>query len=385
VNETAHTSGVSDPPDARRVAIDALVDIERRNSYANLALGRVLDASGLSERDRHFVTELVYGATRQRRTLDAWFRPFLRSDPPAVALAALRIGTYQLRVLGTPGHAAVHATVSAVPKALRGLVNVVLRKVSTADEPRWVSVGEELSYPDWLVRVLETDLGETAARGALEAMNEARGSDLRADGYVQNRASQWVVDLVDQQPGDVIADLCAAPGGKATALAGRGARVVALDRHQRRIQLVADNARRVGVRLQPVQADSTHPPLRPGAFDRVLLDAPCTGLGVLHRRPDARWQLTPESPRRLADEQAELLAAAAHLVRPGGVLVYSVCTLTKAETSAVWDAFERVADVTRLPRPDGPWREWGSGALLLPQDAESDGMGLCRWQVGSSS
>jgi 16S rRNA (cytosine967-C5)-methyltransferase len=133
---------------------------------------------------------------------------------------------------------------------------------------------------------------------------------------------------------------------------------------------------RVGLpHLFPVVGDGRRPPLTAAGFDRVLLDAPCSGIGVLRRRADARWRLQPEAIDELAVLQRELLAAAAPLVRPGGVLVYSVCTLTAAETVAVdeWAA-GALPDFAPLPAPRAPWRPHGRGALLLPQAAGTDGM-----------
>jgi 16S rRNA (cytosine967-C5)-methyltransferase len=128
-----------------------------------------------------------------------------------------------------------------------------------------------------------------------------------------------------------------------------------------------------------VVADGTAPPLRPGAADRVLVDAPCSGLGVLRRRPDARWRIRQEDLARLTVLQRRLLDAAAALVRPGGTLVYSVCTLTLAETAATdrWLA-DAHPDLLPLPPPGDPWAPAGRGALLLPQAAGTDGMYLLR-------
>src|SRR3954471_20096947 len=174
-------------------------------------------------------------------------------------------------------------------------------------------------------------------------------------------------------------DLAAAPGGKATAIAervGAGGTVVALDVDAGRVRMIDSARHRVGLpHLMPVVGDGRRPPLLEGAFDRVLLDAPCSGIGVLRRRPDARWRLRPEVIDELAALQRDLLAAAAPLVRPGGVLVYSVCTVTRAETVAVdeWAADE-LRDFVALPPAGSRWRPHGRGALLLPQDAGTDGM-----------
>ena len=297
--------------------------------------------------------------------------------------AALRVGTFQLRFLGTPPHAAVSATVEVVPRKARGLVNAVLRKIAAADDA-WPSDAVRLSYPDWVVARLIDDLGEEQAVVALSSMNGAATTTERADGYIQDPASRWVADAVGAQPGDLVLDLCAAPGGKATALAGDGATVVAADQREKRAGLVAGNAVRVGLepeQLSVVVADGTRPPFASGSFDRVLVDAPCSGLGSLRRRPDARWRIDAAAPERLAALQRSLLDAAAPLVRPGGTLTYSVCTLTKAETTGVATAFaEDHPDWEPVAAPGAPWTPWGSGALLLPQAAETDGMAVFTWQ-----
>jgi 16S rRNA (cytosine967-C5)-methyltransferase len=127
--------------------------------------------------------------------------------------------------------------------------------------------------------------------------------------------------------------------------------------------------------VSAVVADGTRPPLRPASLDRVLVDAPCSGLGVLRRRPDARWRVDPGAPDRLAGLQRALLAEAARLVAPGGALIYSVCTLTAAETKDVdaW-ADAELTGFRPLPPPGAPWRPHGRGGLLLPHDADTDGM-----------
>jgi len=196
---------------------------------------------------------------------------------------------------------------------------------------------------------------------------------------VQDPASAAVVTALGALPGERVADICAAPGGKATGLAGTGAWVAAADLRPRRVGLVKQNAARTGAaqRVAVVTADGRCPPWRPGAFDRVLVDAPCSGLGVLRRRPDARWRIQVDDVGRLAALQQELLAAALDLVRPGGLLAYSVCTMTAEETSGI-DAWLGEAHPTWEPvdPPGAPWRSWGRGALLQPQDAGTDGMFL---------
>ncbi|MEJ7585692.1 MAG: transcription antitermination factor NusB [Acidimicrobiales bacterium] len=369
-------------PDPRTLAIDALVRIDRDGAYANLLLPSLLDRSGLDERDRGFVTTLVYGTTRMQRACDWLVDRFVMRplDPPT--RAALRLGAYQIAFLGTPAHAAVSATVAAVPRRTSGLVNAVLRRV--AEAPRaYPDPAIGLSYPDWIVERLSADLGREAALAALAAMNEPGEVSRRDDGYVQDRGSQLVAEAIGAAPGDRIVDLCAAPGGKATALAGAGAFVVAIDRRPARAGLVSENATRLGLgdHLPVVVADGRRPPLAPACVDKVLVDAPCTGLGALRRRPDARWRIGPDAIDRLVDVQVDLLDAATALLRPGGELTYAVCTLTVAETLAVAEATgARHPDLMPLPGPEPPWEPWGTGARLLPQTTGTDGMVLFRWR-----
>jgi len=371
---------------ARQVARDALLRIDSDEAYANLVLPPMLDSSRLDERDRAFVTELVYGTTRMRRACD-WAVDRFAKDPEQIepiVRNVLRLGCYQLLFLRTPSHAAVATSVDLVPERARGLVNAVLRKVAAEPVP-FPDPPTRLSYPDWVVARLAADLGVEHALGALRQMNVAAEVDERADGYMQDRASQWVAAYVDARPGDRVADLCAAPGGKATLIAGTGAQVAAADVHPGRAKLIATNAARLGATgVSTLIADGRRPAHRAGTFDRVLVDAPCSGLGVLRRRPDARWHVQPADVDTAAALQRELLAAAAVLVRPGGTVVYAVCTLTRAETTAM-DEWLTVAcpDLVALDPPHEPWEPAGRGARLLPQTAGTDGMfvlGLTRRQ-----
>jgi 16S rRNA (cytosine967-C5)-methyltransferase len=424
---------VTAPATARVVALDALVRVED-GAYAHVVLPAMLGQTQLSDRDRAFATDLVYGTVRSQRRLDDLLarvvaRPLRRLDPPV--RAALRLGAYQL-LHDTPPHAAVASTVDAVgarsPRA-RGFVNANLRALTRLPRPFPEPEGDAvaLSYPDWLVDRLRAELGPDVARAALVAMNEpaavtlrpdprqitvdALADELRADGAEvepgrlvrdalvvrglgdparlaavrdgratpQDQGSQAVVVALAPAPGERVADLAAAPGGKATAIAervGAAGSVVAVDVDAGRVRMIDGARHRIGLpHLFPLVGDARRPPLAQGAFDRVLLDAPCTGMGVLRRRPDARWRLEPGAIEQLATLQRDLLAAAAPLVRPGGLLVYSVCTLTTEETLGVdeWAA-ANLPDFTPAPPPGAPWTPHGRGALLLPQAAGTDGM-----------
>jgi 16S rRNA (cytosine967-C5)-methyltransferase len=367
---------------ARVVALDVLDRIDGEGAYANLALSAALDRSRLDDRDRRFATDLVYGTTRMRRACDYLVDRFLARPPEARARNALRLGAYQLAFASVPPHAAVSETVDASPRSARGMVNAVLRRV--ADTPvRWPDDATRLSVPDWVLERLESDLGREPALAALTAMNEPAE---RPDGYVQDPASQLVAASVAAGPGDRVLDLCAAPGGKATALAASGAQVVAVDVHPARAGLVRANGARLGLtdRIGVVAADGTRPPFPPSEFDRAVVDSPCSGLGTLRRRPDLRWRVDPASVERLAGLQRRLLAAAADVVRPGGSLVYSVCTLTVAESTEIdaWVAGER-PDLVPVEPPEEPWQPWGRGAILLPQTIGTDGMCLFRYVRGA--
>jgi 16S rRNA (cytosine967-C5)-methyltransferase len=372
------------------VALDVLDRIEDEGAFANLVLPRTLARSDLDERDRRFVTELVYGTTRMRRACDFLVDRFLAKPPAGRVRNALRLGAYQIAFAGVPAHAAVSETVAVSPRPARGMVNAVLRRVADQPTPApgWPDDATRLSVPDWVLERLVADLGRERALAALAAMDEApAGVTERPDGYVQDPASQQVAAAVGARPGELVLDLCAAPGGKSTALAAAGASVVAGDVRDRRAGLVRANADRLGLadRVSLLVADGTRPPLRPGVFDRVLVDAPCSGLGTLRRRPDLRWRVAPGSVDELADLQRRLLGAAADLVRTGGTLVYSVCTLTVAETTAIDDWLaahhpELSPDEIVGARAPGPgWEPWGRGAILLPQTESTDGMALFRY------
>lgn len=425
---------------ARALAVEALIRVEA-GAYSNLVLPGLLRSSGLDPRDRALVTDLVYGALRQQGRTDYLVslvsdRPLPALDPPV--RAALRLGAYQL-LAGIPAHAAVGATVGALsgrPARAGGFVNAVLRRVAELGPPWPWPAGEDpaalavrTSHPTWIVELLWRDLGPDGALATLEAANlpppvtlrpnllrtstEELAAELSAAGAKvepgvlvpgallvrgigdpaalpavaegraspQDQASQLVAAAIDPQPGHDVLDVAAAPGGKSTAMAelmGDAGRVLASDLRPGRAARVVAAARRLGLRsVHTVVADGRRPPVRPASFDRVLLDAPCSGLGVLRRRPEARWRLDPTDVVRLAHLQRELLAAAALAARPGGLLAYCVCTLSREETLDVdaWTA-EALPGLRPVDPLGPPWRPHGRGALLLPQDAGTDGMYL---------
>jgi 16S rRNA (cytosine967-C5)-methyltransferase len=394
------------------VAFEVVRRVADEGAYSNLTLRRSLDRAGLVEREAAFATELAYGTLRRLVPIDHALGPLLErplADAPRPARAALRLGAYQLRYLGTPPHAAVSESVALVDRRHRGFVNAVLRRLAS-EPPRAIdgnddrAVSLRTGLAEWAVRELRRLFGdetetETAAsalaeRGPLtirantcrtpEAELERELADagvafergsvhaeslvlssvdpVRLPGFdrgafaIQDQASSFVVRALDPQPGDRVLDVCAGPGGKAayaSCLVGPDGRVVASDVSAARTRLVAETAERLGVRPLVLTQDGRRPAVRPG-FDRVLVDAPCSGFGAARRRPELLWRPRRSDLSGLARLQVSIATAAAALVRPGGRLVYSVCTFPRAETDAACDALLRRAPDLRPDPVEGP-------------------------------
>jgi 16S rRNA (cytosine967-C5)-methyltransferase len=360
---------------ARRAAYDVLVRVFEDGAYADRALRSA--AEGLDERDRALARRLAYGAVQRVRTLDHALeilgrRRVERLDAPV--RAALRLGAYQLGFVdGVPRYAAVNESVELVRAArLERAVpftNAVLRRVGDGIRGLLDSLPEgsareaalRHSYPDWVAETWERDLGLEEAIALMRAQNEPAETVVRlvrgeiegrpddevpgawhvervdeaalAEGRIwpQSRASQLVGLAVGARAGERVLDLCAAPGGKATMLAGE---VTAVDVNEARARELEETAARLGASgVRVVVADGRELPAELAGFDRALVDAPCSGLGVLNQRPDLRWRAEP-----LPELQLELLRAAAARVRLGGTVVYSVCTVNADEGEAVVDA-----------------------------------------------
>jgi 16S rRNA (cytosine967-C5)-methyltransferase len=339
---------------ARRAAYEVIRRVFEEDAYADRVLRSA--SEDLDGRDRALARQLAFGTVQRVRTLDHAIetlgkRPVRKLDPPV--LAALRLGAYQLGFLDSvPRYAAVNESVELVRRArLERAVpfaNAVLRRVGDGIERLLAELPEgplRHSYPDWIWDVWRRDLGEEGALALMLAQNEpppvvvrhVRGQtpdgsktdipgayevarvdeDALARGEIwpQSRGSQLAGLAVRSQAGERVLDLCAAPGGKASMLAGD---VVAVEVNEARARELEENVRRLGAEnVRVVRADGRDLPPELSGFDRALVDAPCSGLGVLAARPDLRWRSRP-----LPALQLELLRAAAERVRPGGTIVY---------------------------------------------------------------
>ena len=353
---------------SRRVAHRVLLRVFEEDAYADRAFSS--EAKGLDARDRAFAQRIAYGSIQMVRTLDNAIealsgRQVGAMDPPV--RAAIRLGAYELGFLGgVPPRASVNEAVELVKaspaRRAAGFANAVLRRAAEGIRELLAALPEgtpaeaalKHSYPDWVAETWWRDWGPEEALALMRAQNEPPETAVRvvATGearvvdridpedlehgrvWPQSRGSQLAGEAVGAQPGERILDLCAAPGGKTTQLARVAAEVVAVEVHPGRARELEENCRRLGAtNVTVVQADARELPPELTGFDRVLVDAPCSGLGVLAGRPDLRWRARP-----LPELQAELLAVAAERIKPGGGITYSVCTIAKAENEDIVDA-----------------------------------------------
>jgi 16S rRNA (cytosine967-C5)-methyltransferase len=350
---------MADP--TREAAFDLLTAVlDRRRT-----LEEALDAlPRLAPRDRSAAHRLAASVLRRLGTLDAVLEPFLHKVPPDPVRHALRLGTAGLLFLETPDHAAV-ATAVALARtrglsAFAGLVNAVLRRIGEAGVAALADLdGPRLDTPAWLwaswgeaARAIavahqhEAPLDVTTRHGAPlptgeilptgsvrfpagTRVAEIPGFD-RGEFWVQDAAAALPARLLAARPGERVADLCAAPGGKTAQLAATGASVVAVERDPTRLARLRDNLRHWHLEATTVQADAATW-TAPQPFDAVLLDAPCSATGTIRRHPDVPHLKRPRDVRALAAVQDSLLAAAASMLRPGGRLIYAVCSLQPEE------------------------------------------------------
>ena len=395
--------------ESRVIAATILERVLAEGAYSNVLVRTATE--DLERRDAVFVQLLVYTAIRNLARIDRTIDERVSRPIDDVVRSVLRIGVAEILFMESEPHAAVDSAVEAtraldVPRA-SGFVNGVLRNIARSGEPALPGgpEGEALRHgiPEWLYHDLATHYGPEEARAFFEASNLATRVGVRrrfgdapgepvpgiADAYmidgiagnrdaiasgsivVSDPSSIAVALALDPQPGDRIVDLAAAPGGKTIHLwdmvGGEGI-VVAMDRHARRASTARRRTDRLARGVRWVIGDAAQPPFPEGSFDRVLLDAPCSGFGTLRRRPEIRHRVDREGVDASAALQRRMLDAALKLVRPGGRLVYSVCTVTAQETIGV------VAGSGSRPPADLPGSILEGGILLAPHLTESDGM-----------
>ncbi|MDP1822508.1 MAG: 16S rRNA (cytosine(967)-C(5))-methyltransferase RsmB [Archangium sp.] len=426
------------------MAIQVLARVAATDAYLNVVLDTVLDEQKLKDpRDAGLVTELCYGATRRRMTLDTVLRKFADRSLDTIedrVLAALRLGVYQLFFMRVPKHAAVGDTVDALKavglERAAGFVNAILRRVSELPElPK--SDGDEIgrlvydtSHPAWLVKRWLRQFGPERASAMLAADNDSPPVVIRANtskvtrdelfaqlteagvacrpatlsplgivldspgrieelyGYreglwqVQDEAAQLVTVFAQIPANARVLDACAAPGGKACHLAQTN-EVVAIDVHANKLPKIDAESKRLGLRkrLTLERADASKPlPESLGEFDAVLIDAPCTGLGTLRRHPELRYRRQESDIAELSHLQREILEQCSLVVKPGGLLVFAVCSTDTAEGPDQIEMFLRSHPdfTTEPPKGLSALPTWQGHLRTLPGPEGLDGFFAAR-------
>ena len=425
--------------DARQLAFEALIEVEESGAYSNLLLPKLLSKSDLPKVDRAFAAELVYGSLRLKARHDLYIsKASTRSleDIDTKVLIALRLGVHQLKEMRVPSHAAINETVELAKrvagKSTGGFVNALLRKIDDFSMEDLVlpsdmqaRLAAEYSHPEWIVssyfdslknqveverllrannlparptliawpgRSTQNELVEAGANviegsvvaasydgdpGDIDAIRERRAG-------VQDLGSQIVVEkfLRTYQPGLRWLDLCAGPGGKAAYLSSyinlHEGEFIANEISSERAKLVTQ----VVEKSEVINHDGRNLPSEIGSFDRILIDAPCTGIGALRRRPEVRWRRTLQDLKNLTTLQSELMDAAALHLKSEGVLAYVTCSSHQAETKFQIRSFlKRNAEFTRVPIEDSRSDEDGE-LQLWPHRDNCDAMFLSMLQKG---
>ncbi|WP_416826900.1 16S rRNA (cytosine(967)-C(5))-methyltransferase RsmB [Ectobacillus polymachus] len=388
----------------RELALDGLIQVEKNGAYSNLLLNQLIEKNNIVGKDVGLLTEIVYGTIQRRDTLDFYLQPFLRGKIDQWVRVLLRLSLYQFLYLDrVPAHAVIFEAVEIAKtrghKGISSVVNGVLRSIQRQGVPSLTSisdVGKRLaistSHPEWLVkewistygleeatRICEVNLlppaatarvnvnrkavenvinmlkdeGVEAKHGVLsedaimiEKGNVAHTKAFR-DGFlsIQDESSMLVARVLDPEPGDIVLDSCAAPGGKTCHIAERlreTGQVTSLDLHPHKVRLINEQTKRLqlsNVEASVLDARNARRSLQDESFDKVLVDAPCSGFGVIRRKPDIKIGKTYKDSENLSHIQLSILQEIAPLVKRGGRLVYSTCTIEQAENDKVVEAF----------------------------------------------
>lgn len=399
---------------ARSVCLKLLVSWEKKRPFADELLHDALDGSALEPRDRGFVTECFYGVLRNLSSLDFLIGKLRDGELDLETRQVMRLGLYQLFHMRVPAHAVVNETVSLSRRA-GGLINALLRRAmreKAALDAALAAAPDEvrLSQPAFLLEKWRAAFGDAAT--ALAEWNQRPAEvfvrvntlktsvdALRAECpeaevhpfhplalsvprvprewidsgrcYVQDPSTLASCDLLAPQPGELVLDACAAPGGKTTYLAAlmrNEGRIIACDLWESRVARLRQNLERMGVtNAQALALDTMKesPELPAGGFDRILIDAPCSNTGVIRRRVDVRWRLTDEDFLRMPAQQLALIRRCVGLLKPGGVLVYSTCSLEPEENDGVCEsAVQQIPGlVLEQKRHVRPWVDGVDGAF----------------------
>ncbi len=439
----------------RETALKVLYEINKSGAYSNIALNKYLEGGELSNLDKAFITELVYGTLKWRLSIDHIIDQFssvkIKKLSPWI-LNILRLGVYQLVYMSKiPESAACNESVNLAKRyghsASSRYVNAVLRNVARSGEKiaypdrskdltAYLSV--KYSHPEWMVKNWLERFGESFTEEFLKSNNEAApltvrintlktdkeglANALKNEGFetmpakhidsaltidnpsslakmeafvkglfqVQDESSMMVGKVLDPKPGEFVVDVCSAPGGKATHIAeimeNRG-QVVARDIHEHKIRLINEAARRLGIDIIETEVfDASEQDTKLiGKADRVLVDAPCTGLGIIRRKPDIKWTRTINDLNEIVKLQKKILSVSSKYVKPGGVLVYSTCTIEPQENEELVKEFLKdnedysLEDISELI-PDGLAKDTAKGGYiqLYPNIDGIDGFFISR-------
>ena len=384
---------------ARSLALAVLEDVLMNQAYSNIALNKHLKGSQLSVADKGLVTEIIYGTVARKLTLEWYLSHFIedRDKLDNWLYILLLLSVYQLRYLDkVPDHAVVNEAVEIAKFRKKGsekLVNAVLRRILREGWPDIDSIKRKnkrdsiaYSLPVWLVSKLKEEYGEERAQAIFESLlvrNKASirvtdlsqkeeikavleasdsplaasglvkeqghfaGHDLFAEGVItiQDESSQLVAPTLDLQGDEQVLDACAAPGGKTAHMASylTSGKVVALDLYDHKLDLIQENAQRLGVadrvQTQKLDARKVHEFFEKDSFDKILVDAPCSGIGLLRRKPDIKYNKETTDFASLQQIQLEILGSVCQTLRKGGIITYSTCTIVSEENFHVVEAF----------------------------------------------
>jgi len=397
----------------RQAAVSALRAWAKGHDYAETLIDRHADRRMLSSQDRGLLQAILFAALRHRRLLDHWIGILREGKLDPETRDVLRVGLVQILILGIPDHAAVNETVEAGKASVRSLINAVLRR-AIVSRKRLLDI-EELpaavvhSHPDWLYNRWRAEFGKAKTISLMEwdntpaenyfrvnplakaddfdtsaypAVKDAPGfhelsgappTALLAAGkiYIQDPATRHAVDLLAPQPGERVLDACAAPGGKAFLIAaalGSAENLLCTDSNEKRLPRLKENLERLHAgEAETAVHDWTKsaPEKWHGAFDAILLDVPCSNTGVIRRRVDVRWRLQAPDIEKLVITQRKILEAALPCLAPGGRLVYSTCSIERAENTAQVEAFLAAHPELELveTRDAMPFRDGTDGAF----------------------